>query len=283
MSWLNRHPLLGYFALAFGISWSGILIILAARGFDLSPMLPLEAGLILLAMLLGPSLSGLIVTTILEGRAGLHELGARLMNWRAGARWYAVALLTVPTILLTILLLLSAVVDPAFAPRFHWALFAVGLVAGSFEEIGWTGFATPRLLARQRLGMAGLSLGLTWAFWHLLVDFRYNIDAMGAAWLLEFTVVYLATLTPYRMLMMWVYSKTQSLLLAMFMHASFTGWLLVLFPATSLSQSLVWQSVFALTLWGAVAMVLGRKTALVQEVALARIDRVGNRPLRGRS
>ena len=103
------------------------------------------------------------------------------MNWRVGAPWYAVALLTVPTILLTILLLLSAVVDPAFAPRFQWALFAVGLFEGSFEEIGWTGFATPRLLARQRLGRAGLSLGLTWAFWHLLVDFRYNIDTMGAA------------------------------------------------------------------------------------------------------
>ena len=61
------------------------------------------------------------------------------------------------------------------------------------------------------LGVAGLSLGLTWAFWHLLVDFRYNIDAMGAAWLLEFAIVYVATLTPYRMLMTWVYSNTQSL------------------------------------------------------------------------
>ena len=256
ISWLERHPLPGYFALTFGISWSGILIVLAAGGFDLSPMLPLEAGLILLAMLLGPSLGGLIVTAILEGRAGLRELGARLINWRVCARWYAVALLTIPAILLTILLFLSVLVDPAFAPRFQWALFAVGLVAGSCEEIGWTGFATPRLLARQRLGMAGLSLGLTWAFWHLLVDFRYNIDAMGAAWLLEFAIVYLATLTPYRMLMTWVYSKTQSLFLAILMHVSFTGWLLVLFPATSFTQSLFWQSAFALVLWGTVAVAL---------------------------
>ena len=117
------------------------------------------------------------------------------MNWQVCAPWYAVALLTVPAILLTILLLLSAVVDPAFAPRFQWALFAVGLFEGSFEEIGWTGSATPRLLARQRLGRAGLSLGLTWAFWHLLVDFRYNIATMGAAGLLEFSIVYFATLT----------------------------------------------------------------------------------------
>lgn len=256
MNWLRRHPLTGYFTLAFGVSWSGILIILAAGGFGLSPMLPLEAGLILLSMLLGPSLSGLILTAFLEGRAGLGELGARLINWRVGFRWYAVALLTIPTVLLIILLFLSAIVDPAFTPGFQWALFAVGLVAGTFEEIGWTGFATPRLLARQGIGVAGLSLGLTWAFWHLLVAFRYNIDAMGAAWVLEFAIVYVATLTPYRMLMTWVYSRTQSLFLAVLMHASFTGWLLVLFPAASLAQNLFWQSAFALTLWGMMGVVL---------------------------
>ena len=255
-AWFKRHPLLGYFVLTFGISWGGILIILTASGFDLSPMLPLEAGLILLAMLLGPSLSGLLLTAILSGRAGLRELGARLTTWQVGLGWYAVALLTIPTILLTILLFSGAIVDPAFAPRFQWVLFAVALLAGSFEEIGWTGFATPRLLARRSLGMAGLSLGLTWAFWHLLVDFRYNIDAMGAAWLLEFAIVYVATLTPYRMLMTWVYSNTKSLLVAILMHASFTGWLLVLFPTTSLTQSLYWQSAFALALWGMVAVVL---------------------------
>jgi hypothetical protein len=79
---------------------------------------------------------------------------------------------------------------------------------------------------------------------------------MGAAWLLEFAIVYLATLTPYRMLMIWVYSKTQSLLLAILMHASFTGWLLALFPATSLTQSLFWQSAFAFVLWGMVVAAL---------------------------
>jgi membrane protease YdiL (CAAX protease family) len=189
-------------------------------------------------MLLGPSVSGLLLIALLDGRVGLRGLWAGLIRWNVGARGYGVALLTIPMILLTILLLLSAVVDPTFAPRFVWTLFAVGLVAGTFEEIGWTGFATPRLMVRQSFGTAGLSLGLTWAFWDLLADFRYNIDAMGAAWLLEFAIVYVATLTPYRILMTWVFSRTKSLPVAMLMHASFTGWLLVLFPATSLAQSL---------------------------------------------
>ena len=79
---------------------------------------------------------------------------------------------------------------------------------------------------------------------------------MGAIWPLEFVVVYLATLTPYRMLMTWVYARTQSLLLAILMHSSFTGWLLVLFPKTSTPQSLAWQAVFAVILWALAVGVL---------------------------
>ena len=58
--------------------------------------------------------------------------------------------------------------------------------------------------------------------------------------------------------MMWVYAKTQSVLLAMLMHASFTGWLLVLYPSTSFTQGLLWQAAFAAMLWLAVAVLLTR-------------------------
>ena len=161
-----------------------------------------------------------------------------------------------PLLLLATLWLLSVFVDPVFAPRFQWPLFAIGLIAGSFEEIGWTGFATPRMLARQQVLIAGLSLGLAWALWHVLVDFRQNFNMLGVAWLLEFAVFYVAALTAFRLLMTWVYANTQSLLLAVLMHASYTGWLFVLYPATSLEQGLVWQTAFAVALWVVVAVVI---------------------------
>jgi uncharacterized protein len=271
-NWLRRHPLVGFFALAFAISWGGIVMILAARGFDLTAMQSGEAGLILVAMLLGPSVSGLILTALVDGRSGTGQLSAHLMRWQVGSQWYSVALLTMPAMLLTILLLSSTAIDPAFAPRFQWPLFAVGLIAGAFEEIGWTGFATPKLLARYSLPVAGLSLGFTWALWHLLVDFRYNVSAMGIAWPLEFAIVYLATLTPYRMLMTWVYSHTQSLFLAILMHASFTGWLLAAFPKTSFMQRLAWQSILALTLWGAAVMVLRSAPARIDSPAIPPVE-----------
>ena len=63
----------------------------------------------------------------------------------------------------------------------------------------------------------------------------------------------------YRLLMTWVYANTQSLLLAVLMHASYTGWLFVLYPATSLEQGLVWQTGFTVVLWAAVAVVMTRR------------------------
>ncbi len=116
------------------------------------------------------------MTARLQGRAGLRRLWSSLARWQVGARWYALALLIMPVLFLAVLCPLAAFLDPAFAPRFQWPLFASGLVAGSFEEIGWTGLSTPRFLAAQRLFMAGLSLGLALALWHALVDFRQNFN-----------------------------------------------------------------------------------------------------------
>ena len=73
---------------------------------------------------------------------------------------------------------------------------------------------------------------------------------------LNFLFFYIGALTAYRVLMTWVYANTQSLLLAMLMHASYTGWLLVLYPSTSFKQGLVWQTAFATSLWVVVAVVI---------------------------
>lgn len=254
-SGLRRHPLIAYFALAYGISWGGIGVVLGLTGFDLVNLRPLDTGLVFVLMLLGPSVSGLTMMALLNGRAGLRQLRASLTRWRIDGRWFAVALLTMPLLMLAVLWPLSFFVDAAFAPRYQWHLLAIGLVAGSFEEIGWTGFATPRLLARRRMFMAGMLLGVAWALWHVWVDFRQHFNAEGVVWLLEFAIFYVATLTAYRVLMTWVFANTRSLLLAVLMHASCTGSLFVLYPATSFEQGLVWQTALAVLLWVAVGLV----------------------------
>lgn len=255
-SLFGRYQLAAYFVLAYGITWGGILVLLASRGFRITPIQTSDVMIMFAMMALGPSTGGLVMTGVLEGREGLSELRARLARFRVRLRWYAYALLTIPVLLLANLSILSAVASPAFAPRFNVVGVAVGLLAGALEEIGWTGFATPRLLRGRGPLSAGLALGLLWALWHMLADLVGNIGTMGARWPLWFGVFWLLPLPAYRILMTWVYAHTRSLLVSQLMHASYTGWLITLSPATSFDQGLIWQGIFAASLWAMVAVVV---------------------------
>src|ERR671922_1578685 len=111
-TFIERRPLLGYFLIAYGITWGSILIFLASRGFQFTSLQVQDASImfviIFLGMLLGPSTSSLVLTALLDGRSGLRELWLRIKRWQVGLPWYVVALLTVPVLTLIILSLLSA-------------------------------------------------------------------------------------------------------------------------------------------------------------------------------
>lgn len=258
-SLVERHPLASYFVIAYGITWGGILTFLASRGFQFASLQVQDASIlfaiIFLAMLLGPSTSSLVLTALLDGRNGLREIWLRIRRWQVGLPWYAVALLTVPVLTLVILSVLSAFVSPVYTPSFRIAFGIAGLLAGCFEEIGWTGFATPRLLNRNDPLKAGLFLGVLWAFWHMLADFSGNISNLSITeWIAWFVIYWILPLTAYRILMTWVYSHTQSIFLAQLMHASYTGWLIVLGPGTP-NTDLLWEAIFAVILWVLVGIV----------------------------
>src|SRR5512146_1361226 len=176
---IKRYPLLTYLALTFGISWGGVLIVVARAGTAATPeqldtLLPFE----ILAMLAGPSVAGILLTGIVHGRAGLRELLSRLLGWRVGARWYAVALLGAPLVMTPVLLALS-LASPAFLPGVFASadkasplLFgiAAGLGVGFLEELGWTGFAVPELRQRYPVFKSALVVGVVWGAWHILTN-----------------------------------------------------------------------------------------------------------------
>jgi membrane protease YdiL (CAAX protease family) len=271
-SYIQRHPLISYFGMAYGITWGSILIFLASKGFQLTSLQVQDASIlfviIFVAMLLGPSTSGILLTGLLDGRNGLRELWLRIKRWRVGFPWYAVSLLTVPVFTLVIFTALDAFVSPVYAPSFRIALGIAGLFAGCFEEIGWTGFATPRLLTKHDPLKAGFFLGILWAFWHMLADFAGNISNLSLMqWIAWFVIYWILPLTAYRILMTWVYSHTRSVLVAQMMHASYTGWLIVLGPATP-NTDLLWEAIFAAILWilvGIVAINQGRLGQVVRD------------------
>jgi uncharacterized protein len=257
-------PLIAYFALAFGITWLSIIAFVASRSFQFGAF-DASDGLVLFGfMCLGPSVAGVVMTALVTGRGGFHDLWSRIRRWRVGAAMWAIALLTSPIITITVLLVLAATVSSAFTPETRVIGLFIGLIAGVLEEVGWTGFATPRLLGRFSPLVAGLVLGLIWASWHGLADFTGNIAAKGAeGWIVWFVTYWLIPLTGYRVLMTWVYSRTGSVVVAMAMHASWTGWQFFLSPAaTSQGQDVLWHLLLSAGIWAFVLVIAVRARAL---------------------
>lgn len=252
----SDKQLLSFFAATYGITWSGILLVVALHGWV--PGAVSSAGLapIVMAMVLGPSISGIGLTLAYDGRQGLRDFWRRWKHWRIGLHWYAFVLLTVPLLLVLLLLALAWFLDPIYTPRFEPALILAGIGIGAFEETGWTGFATPRLLQRYSVGLAGLCLGAVWTIWHALADYVGNVASLGANWLIVFAVFWIAPLPAYRILMTWAYSRTKSILVSALMHGSYTGSLLAFAPGTAFRDSLIWQGLFAVLLWLVVLGVL---------------------------
>jgi membrane protease YdiL (CAAX protease family) len=252
---LRRHPLISYFALAYGMTWGGILLVGGAARLQGAAVPASQFPLVMLAMLVGPSSAGLLMTAIADGRAGLRDLGARMVRWRVSPHWYAVALLTNPVITLATLWALAMLVSPAYTPGFNllFGLVAGGL-AGFCEEIGWSGFATPRLIQRYGVLPGGLLLGLLWGSWHLLAGYVFSALGTEGLWVVEALVYWVGALAAYRALMTWVYSHTRSVLVAQLMHLCFTGAFVTFEPMLPQPLALVYRLMIALALWSLVGL-----------------------------
>jgi CAAX protease family protein len=225
-AFVKQHPILTYYALAFAVSWGAIFILVGPGGFLSTTATSPSFALVGFASILGPSLAGVVLTGLVDGTAGWRNLLARLSRWRVGARWYAVALLTAPLVTILTLLALS-LTSPTFVPAIITTEdkaslllsgIAVGLIVPVFEELGWTGFVTPRLRLRHGVLGTGFFMGLLWGTWHLPL-FAGSAASSGAIPPVLFMAAMLfAWLPPYRVLMVWVYDRTQSLLVVMLMH-----------------------------------------------------------------
>lgn len=257
-AFIQRHPVASYFGLAYMISWVGILVGVGPK-FIRSEAIGLTEGmLILLFMLAGPSLAGIMMTLIVDGRSGLRDLLSRMSLWRVGARWYA-ALLIFPVLILAVLLTLSTLVSPVFAPNFTAVGIVFGLLAGFFEEIGWMGYAFPKMQLKNSALAAGILLGLLWGAWHFAAHYLGASGELGVYWWPNFLAMWIVGMTATRVLIVWVYCNTGSVLLTQLMHASSTGFLYILSPSPiSPANTNLWYAVYAAVLCVAAAIVAAR-------------------------
>lgn len=237
----NRSPSreVGWFlVLAFGGSWlvAGVGLLL----FDLG-----EAGL-------GIGVLMVAVAALLRTRADSGSFGPILRDvvlWRFGLQWYATALL-LPFVALAAALLLgprfggTGLTPDAPGGGMLLLLPLFVLFLGGPEELGWRGYALPRLQVRLGALAASLLLGGIWMVWHIpafLVS-----DLFSGIPLIPYLVTGVASSVAYT----WLYNSTSgSILVAMLLHGS-TNLSLAWLP-----QSTPSYAVYA-AFWVAIAVVL---------------------------
>jgi len=227
---IKNYALVIFFVLAYLFTWSNWLPqALNSRGVT-SIQVP---GFLTLLAGYGPALAAIIVAILAYGWQGLRELFGRLFRWRVGIQWYLIALFL--PVLITLLAIALNNLTGGVTPDFSAAGFPFGPAEtplwqkililllvftlgfdGLGEELGWRGFALPKLLERYSPLISSLILGALWAVWH----FPYALSEgsfLSDVPLHWFFINLLAVSIIYT----WIFINTNgSLLLALLFHAA---------------------------------------------------------------
>jgi membrane protease YdiL (CAAX protease family) len=177
---------------------------------------------LLLLGIVSPAIVALGLTVRAGGRERVRHLLGRLVEWRVGVRWYAFAVGYIVAVKLAAAVAARAIVGewPTFGPSPLWLLFGtIGstLLGGQVgEELGWRGYALPRLTDRWGWRSGSLVLGVIWAVWHLPLFYMPGADTYGQSFPL-----YLSQVTGLSVAIAWLYGRVEgSLVPVMLMHAS---------------------------------------------------------------
>jgi membrane protease YdiL (CAAX protease family) len=203
-SFVKHHPLVTYFVLAYALTWM------------LAPLLTISL-LLGVAGLMMPAVAAIVVIAMTEGKPGLKSLWQRLKLWRVGLRWYVVALglpVLLSAIVVALSILLGAPAQVEFSSVSLLTLIVFVLVVG--EEIGWRGYALPKLLQSHSAITASVILGVLWGGWHLPTFFLPGAPQAGIPF-----VAFLLFTTGASILFTWLYLHTGgSLLIATLFHGA---------------------------------------------------------------
>lgn len=265
MNWIKKNPVLTYLLLTFAISWGAILVLIVLNGMPVTvaeaqAQLPVA----IMTFLLGPFISGLTMIGLVHGRPGFRDMVARLIRWRVSPIWYAIALLFAPLVFMSVHFMLS-LFSPVYLPGFLTtpdgsALILLGIMSGILvgilEELGWSGFLIPEMRKRYNPLAVGLIVGIVWGAWHIMANDIWAIKTYSG----EIpTVLYsvlsglsflIGQLPPFRVVMVWAYERTGSLLLMMVMHFSLTACSITFAPTAMTGwQVFIYSLAVAVVFW----------------------------------
>jgi uncharacterized protein len=167
---MKKRPLLAYFIFVFIWVWA-----LAAIYFLFQTQLTALFGEMsgsnpfFILVVWGPNIGALTISAVNGGWKAITDLLRRFIIWRVGLRWYLFVLFGLPAIGLLAALLAGTLSFGIFSQTSTFLALLVNLVVTGplGEELGWRGFALPRLLQRYNPLTASLILGCLWGLWHL--------------------------------------------------------------------------------------------------------------------
>jgi membrane protease YdiL (CAAX protease family) len=205
LTFIKRYPLVTFFAISIGSFYLGA----ALLAYVPEPLYPL--------FIYATALGALLVVAVTEGRAGVRAWASRIVRWRVGLVWYAVAL-GLPIALKFAAYGLSLALGAPAPPAEAWAAWAevpfefvfIFLTLALGEELGFRGYALPKLLERHSPLAASLILGIMRVIWHVPLV----VVAGDSPWV--FAIVIAGDI-----LFTWVFLHTRgSVLIAMLLHSS---------------------------------------------------------------
>lgn len=175
--------------------------------------------------LAGPTLSAFIVTAVQSGRPGVRRLFDRYKQWRVGLQWYLLVFVG-PLLALTLgaVPFLGVSIVGAFMRNLpllvtsFLPILVLGMILGPlWEELGWRGFALPRLQDRHGPIFGTLVLGVLWSLWHLPGFVGGWLGSLTASSVIALTLGTIAG----SFILTWVYNNTGgSILMMILLHSS---------------------------------------------------------------
>ncbi|UCF60578.1 MAG: CPBP family intramembrane metalloprotease [Anaerolineaceae bacterium] len=218
----KKYELFGFFLLANLFSWVlGITLALEAQG-QVEVVIPFSMHYL---YAFGPTIAAFIMTWLVSGAEGLKELLGRILQWRVKWIWWVVAFS--PLWLYGLIVIgqrfitgewvdLSLLGQVNFLPQLNLgvALLLWILTFGLGEEIGWRGYALPRMQKNRSALSATLILAVLWALWHWPLFF-YVLD-------ISIVIGWLFGLIAGTFVFTWLYNSSQgSVLMIILWHGCF--------------------------------------------------------------
>jgi membrane protease YdiL (CAAX protease family) len=229
---LESRPLFSFFIMSFLFSWI-ILIPYILSQWNILPNTKFFAVFFALNPFVGPALASYIMHRTIGGKEAWKNLKKSLKQFKAGLKWHLFILMGLPAAMFLGMIVLNGGSLPSFhdLSSTYFVGYPINFIAIFFfggplaEEIGWRGFALPRMQSSYGALKASLLLGILWGLWHLphfLTPAQRGGPGTDLSIFYINLPIFIVLCISVTIIMTWVFNHTQgsSLFMAILLHTS---------------------------------------------------------------